>query len=225
MSSTPPATTAPAAAAPAGYIRKSTPGAGGNFLKWSDGETKELIVLSTEPVVRKIHWTQNHSADCTGATCALCAAGDKPKLRWTVHVEDLNGEHDWDIANQTCSDLETMAEMTGHLVGLVLRVKRTGAGRLTRYTLMPVQAPTSTAAAPVDYAAAKEEIVRICKASNVDPKAQYTRFVTEVRPDLVKADGIAILPAMLTWIRATLGAALAAAPAKELAGTSENIIF
>jgi acyl transferase domain-containing protein len=122
----------------AGYTPRSQPGGGGEYLKWKDGESKELVVLSEYPFQRRRHWVNNQSQDCAGEDCQFCKAGVRVNLRWTVQVKVGEEELSWDMSNAVCNQLETVAEALGALQNLRVRVIRKGTGTGTRYTIIPM---------------------------------------------------------------------------------------
>ncbi len=109
-----------------------------DFVKWDDGEIKELVILNDQPITYTLHWISGQPEPCKGPGCGACQMGIRPSRRYVVWVQTGNDQLLWEMAMLTWRDLATIAEMQGALRGLHLRVKRTGTGRDTRYTLVPI---------------------------------------------------------------------------------------
>lgn len=118
--------------------RNVDPGAGeaGAWLNWNDGETKELVVLNDQPIKHIVHWVEGKGQPCTGRDCGACRIGVRASQRYTVHAWCDGEITRWEMALLTWRDLAALAEMSGQLRGLQLRVRRTGTGRQTRYNLI-----------------------------------------------------------------------------------------
>ena len=110
----------------------------GNWIHFDDGETKEFSVLSGNPRPHQVHWIGGQGADCTGPGCSICAMGTRPSMRWSVDVIYQAERRTWEMANLTWETLSTIASTMGGLAGLRLKVVRTGLGRNTRYTIVPL---------------------------------------------------------------------------------------
>lgn len=101
---------------------------------------KTVQILSKEPTRRDVHWVQGQSKDCTGPECTYCKTGSKPAARWSVDVDTDEGQLVWEMSNAVLNVVEDIAELEGALEYLTLRVKRTGSGTSTRYTVIPIRA-------------------------------------------------------------------------------------
>jgi len=108
------------------------------WLKWTDGETKRVKIVSAEPVQKLIHWVGGRSLDCHGSLCQVCKMGDRPSVRWSVETYESGQGMTWEMANMVWLNLLAIAENQKGLAGLILDVVRKGTGRETRYTLIPV---------------------------------------------------------------------------------------
>ncbi len=108
------------------------------WLKWTDGETKRVKIISTEPFQKVIHWVGGRSMDCHGSLCQMCKLGDRSAVRWSVETVTDGEGMTWEMANMVWKDLAVIAENQKGLAGVVLDVIRKGMARETRYTLILV---------------------------------------------------------------------------------------
>ena len=160
-----------------GYKRHSQPYQGGEFLKWDDKETIELTVTSEEPESFFTHFIKNQGYPCGGDDCQWCVRGEKPSLRWRVSVLVEGEEETWNMSNQVCDQLESIAEMMGALKGLNLRVRRSGTGLQTRYTIVLAQAASPELPDDVSDPVRARYLERLCKEQEIDFEAERERFV------------------------------------------------
>ena len=191
------------------YTRQAAavaPGAGtGSFLKWADQEIITLTVTNPKATSHPIHWIPTGSVDCTGNLCPLCMSGNKLKTRWLLEVDAGAGIQTWDMAPQTFSALEEIAVMVGHLKGLTIRVKRAGAGKNTRYTIVPA-GPQTKPVPPTDEALTiRSAILNLCGANGIDPQAELKVFMSAADPTLAKAPPLDQLKAYLAHIQLMTG--------------------
>lgn len=198
---------------------------GGNWIKWDDQELKTLTIKSKSANQRRVHWIGGNSNDCTGPQCAFCLAGDKPKTRWCLDVDSEAGPQIWELANLTFVALEEVAEMMGYLQGLVVRVKRSGTGKNTRYTIVPSAEATKPAAAPDEPSVILATIRNLCAANGIDPQAELKVFFTNCDPALLKSPQLTQLNAYLAHIRLMIGNPKASDEPTPIAGSDIYSMF
>lgn len=109
---------------------------GGDYIKFEAGDIKDLTVLSDQPKYHPMHWINGQPQPHQEDGCTYCDAGQRISKRYTVAVQHNGNIALWEMAYLTWKDLADQAEMMGQLRGLVLKVKRSGSGRSTRYTVM-----------------------------------------------------------------------------------------
>ena len=183
------------------YERRAEPSKG-NFLSWTAGESKDLVILSEKGTESRVHWISGESSDCKGEGCPQCAQGFRPSIRWTVDARHEGEETSWEMSNTTFFGVEDVAEMVGHLEDLRLRVTRHGTGMKTRYSVLPI---TEEEKAPKKETTADEyasEIKRLCALANMDPKQELKLFLTEVSPQLAEAPPTIQMRAFYDYINA-----------------------
>lgn len=183
-----------------GYQRRSQPGGDTNFLTWTDGETKALTVVSKFPVSERRHWVDGKSQPCAGDDCALCAAGAKATLRWSVEVECEGEERSWGMSNQVCDQLETIAEMVGRLEGLTVQVKRQGTGLNTRYTIVPLTKAPWQAETHDDLEGQAKYVKTLCQEWGLDPKALMAEFRENLDEELETGSEIEQMAAFCQYV-------------------------
>jgi len=88
------------------------------------------------------------------------------------------------MANLTFSGLEDVAEMVGFLKDLRVQVKRSGTGRQTRYSIIPVGTQTPPPEEPTDFSQLVDKIRSLCALAGMDAKQEINLFLTEVQPEL-----------------------------------------
>ena len=168
------------------YKRQAEPSKG-VFLKWEPGETKNLEILSEEGAQSHVHWVEGESKNCEGEDCGLCDLGVRRATRWEVLARYQDEEVPWAMSNQTFYGVEDVAEMTGCLKGLLLRVTRHGTGKTTRYSVLPLigQKEESETDLPLHWYV--DETKRLCALADMDAKQELKRFLTEVSPSSATA--------------------------------------
>ena len=178
---------------------------GGNWCRWDSDETKTLTIKSKSANQRRVHWIGGNSSDCTGPQCSFCLAGDKAKVRWCIDVDSASGPQIWEMANLTFASLEEIAEMMGFLQNLTVRVKRSGIGKNTRYTIVPAATQTKPAAAPDEALTLRSEIMTLCAANGIDARAELKVFMSGDDPALAMAPPLVQLKSFLAHIRLMIG--------------------
>jgi len=103
------------------------------------------------------------------------------------------------MANLTFAALEDIAQMVGHLYRLWVRVKRTGTGRQTRYTIIPLAQPPEQEVAR-DAAAQAEYIKTTLEALGKDPKETLAEFLAQAPSHIVHGSPHQQLDAFLEYV-------------------------
>jgi hypothetical protein len=106
---------------------------GGDFLKWADGETKTVEILSDQPIYHELHWVNGQAQPHTPRDCQHCRAGTKVSQRYLVKATSNGQEVEWEMSGMTFEDVAVAAQRVGYLNGLRLEVTRKGKERQTRY--------------------------------------------------------------------------------------------
>ena len=118
----------------------------GKYLKIKSGESADIHILSEVPSMQKNHGYGKSKVTCTGKGCSSCAAGDRPRQRWTVNVWDRREEcvKLFEFGAMVASQIKAIAEMLkmdGHSIHSVdLRIRKDGAEEATKYMVMQKQA-------------------------------------------------------------------------------------
>lgn len=122
-----------------------TKGAGGSgqlFIKMKDGDRIQGVFRG-DPKVQFVHWINSKPQKCTGKECALCADGDKARMRFKLNfLMRENGvwiAKIFDGSGRTYYDLKELHESDYNLEETVVNVTRNGDGTDTRYTIMPAK--------------------------------------------------------------------------------------
>jgi len=169
------------------------------WLKWTPAQTRDITILSSQPVESFIHWTGAGSIPCDRADCALCAQGSRPKHRWSVEVREGDEGHTWEMSNQVYVNLCAISHKLQAFAGLQISITRNGSGMATTYTLIPtgtvdpaslppIQQATSTpghfgadvAAEQARTAAAIAQTIKhLCAETGLDAKVEFTAWLLE----------------------------------------------
>lgn len=118
------------------------PGAGA-YLKLADGQ-KVRGVFMGDPHLFHQHWPKGgNKALCTQTDdCAMCKSGDRAKFRFAVNfmvkVDEVWQAKVFENGYGTYLDLKTLHEDYGLPMTLVT-LSRSGTGKDTRYSIMPVK--------------------------------------------------------------------------------------
>lgn len=116
----------------------------GDYIKPTAGSVVTFHILSQTPDKQIIHWDKKKKVPCFGKDCELCAAGDKPKQRWTIDAWDNKEqkvkkfEFGSMIASQFKSIAEMLAENQQTIHQVDIRIKTTGSGLETEYSVLHV---------------------------------------------------------------------------------------
>jgi len=170
-----------------------------NWVKWQEGESIDLTIITPQATGFAIHWANNQSQRCTGPNCPFCAAGGQAKQRWSAKVKIGEATKTWEMANLTYQSLYAIADAYGGMMGLNVRVKRTGLGRATRYTIVPLTPMPENPAkresqAMIGYAR------ELCEAHAIQPKDEFKRFLTDEHPEVRSQPQRRQLQLFIEWL-------------------------
>lgn len=117
---------------------------GSDYIKLTAGSVVTFHILSETPDKKIIHWSDKKKVSCLGKECDLCANGDRPKQRWTADVWDRKDqkvkklEFGSMIAGQLKAIAEMLAESQQTIHSVDIRIKTTGSGLETDYSVLNV---------------------------------------------------------------------------------------
>ena len=117
---------------------------GSDYVKLTAGSVVTFHLLSRIPDKKIIHWQERKKLTCLGKDCDMCANGDRPKQRWTADVWDRKDqkvkklEFGSMIAGQFKAIAEMMAESQQTIHDVDIRIKTTGSGLETEYSVLHV---------------------------------------------------------------------------------------
>lgn len=109
-----------------------------DWLRWDAGDKKEVLIQSDKPVKKLVHWGGEAYEECERPDCPWCDDEVKRISRYAVEVLTEDEVWTWEMAKMVYNQVKEIAEEYGGLRGLHLKVKRTGEGRKTRYTIIPL---------------------------------------------------------------------------------------
>jgi len=168
------------------------------WLKWTDGQTHDITILSSAPVESFVHWTASGSMPCAGPNCQYCAVAGRPRHRWAVEVRTQDQQFTWEMSNTVYTNLCAISHKLKAFAGLQISVTRNGTGLQTTYlliptgtvdvsTLPPIQ-PASTNVTPFGAAVATEQlrsaqaiaetIKALCESTGLNSKDEYAAWIT-----------------------------------------------
>lgn len=119
---------------------------GSDYVKLVAGSVVTFHILSQTPDKKVIHWVDKKKVVCEGKGCEKCLNGDKPKQRWTCDVWDRKDqkvkklEFGSMIASQFKAIAEMLAESQQTIHDIDIRIKTTGSGLETDYSVLNVPA-------------------------------------------------------------------------------------
>ena len=122
------------------------------------GETKTIQLQAEGYHKRPRHYAGGKFIDCTGAGCALCAAGVRVSDSYAMPISIGGVADEWIFPLGVSQQLDALTQQGNRLLGLVVKVSRTGSGVNTRYqvallaqpqpVVSPTPAPPTGAVAP-----------------------------------------------------------------------------
>ena len=117
---------------------------GSDYIKLTAGGIVTFHILSQTPEKSVIHWKDRKKSVCLGKACEFCLDGDRPKQRWTCSVWDRKDqkvkkfEFGSMIASQLKSIAELLAESQQTIQNVDIRIKTTGSGLETEYSVLHI---------------------------------------------------------------------------------------
>lgn len=152
-----------------------------NFLKVTEEEPAVFAPLVTLDELVSIDqhefWETNPAVlfPCIGDGCPACAAGHKPKYKAFLPVVTPAGESKiFAFSISIERQIESIAEEVGSLVGVVLKVKRTGSGLRTKYTVISTGKRVKTAGVtPIDI----ESEIEVLSGPQITERLEAIGFI------------------------------------------------
>lgn len=117
-----------------------------DYVKLTAGNVVTFHILTRDPKKDSVHWKNQKKSSCLGKECELCAEGNKAKSRWTIEVFDRKDslikklEFGSMIATQLKAIAEMLAENKQTVHDVDIRIKTTGSGLETEYSVLHVPA-------------------------------------------------------------------------------------
>ena len=119
-------------------------GGGGDYVKLVTGNPVTIHLLSREPKKSIVHWVNRKKETCLGNVCELCKDGNKAKVRWLSEVWDRKDQKlkKFEFGNMIAAQLKSIAELMAESQQTVhdvdIRIKTTGSGLETEYSVLHV---------------------------------------------------------------------------------------
>jgi len=186
----------------------------GGWVKWEDGETKNVRILSASPVSLLVHWFNGRTIPCSGPGCSMCTMGDRPKQRWSVQVQYDGDTMTWEMANMTWRTVEAISQELGGIHNLALKVIRNGTGRATRYTIIPL-ADQSQVDNTSDLAARVKYAKDLATTLGYDPAKALKDYLETASDDIKNADAFTQVNGFIEMLECAADAAEAASRKEE----------
>lgn len=144
-----------------GVLKDRPAGGGGSFVSVSDGEQVELVpMVDMDDMVsydQHAIWLDAGNSpifaciDGTGEQCPGCQMGEKPRFRAFLPVLTQEGPKIWAFGITMARQLSEIDDAVDGIAGKVMRLRRTGSGINTRYTVITTGKERDvSAAAPLD---------------------------------------------------------------------------
>ena len=110
-------------------------------LTFNAGETKTFQLQAESYKAYPRHWVGREFKVCSGPGCALCAAGVTVRQDYMIPIAIAGVADSWAFGNSIAQQLDSFTQQGYKLLGLMIKVTRTGSGRDTRYQVSLVEAP------------------------------------------------------------------------------------
>jgi hypothetical protein len=146
-----------------------------------------------------VFWVDGGSSPmfpCIGEGCPGCAMGDSPRYRASLPVlTKEDGPKIFSFGTQVARQLSEIASELGNLKGAMLKVKRTGSGLKTSYTVVAVGKSVKTEGVKVpDVEKAigpttREEIVKLLEEAGMDVPTLDGTTVAEKEETAFETEG------------------------------------
>lgn len=192
----------------------SAPSGGAKFVKIEDGKPVDLVLLAgTAKMIsfnQHAFWRDEGNSPifpCIVDGCPGCERGDRPKFKAVLPVIVLGGDSKdptiWSFGISVARMLQDMEEATGSdLAGQSVRVKRTGTGLKTKYTVVSLGKKYNISKHKVDFdeimsqlgPTTREEIIALLDGESSDepepkePKDEAPGLEEEVTDDEIEAE-------------------------------------
>jgi len=126
-------------------------------LTFNTGETKTFQLQAEKYQAYPRHWVGREYKPCSGAGCALCAAGVVARQDYMIPIAIAGVSDSYVFSSGVAQQLDSFTQQGYKLLGLMVKVTRTGAGRDTKYqvALAGVPAPVAGFTTPAEVLGAK----------------------------------------------------------------------
>lgn len=180
-----------------------------DWLRWEAGEKKEVLIQSDKPVKKLVHWTGEMYEECEGKDCIWCDRSIKRVARYAVEALAEDDVWTWEMAGLVWGQLKDVCEEYGGLRGLRVKVKRTGEGRKTRYTIIPLgRLPPAEgedtlldrAAIARDPKGAAVYVKGLAASLEITAKEAMEQFLAADGQDLTEANSLDKLAGLIEWL-------------------------
>ncbi len=159
----------------------------------SAGETKTFQIQADSYKKRPRHYAGGKFIDCAGVGCQLCAAGVKATGSYALPILIGGVADEWIFPLGVSQQLDTFTQQGYKLLGLVVKVTRTGTGTQTRYqvalatSVQPV-APSQPGLLPGAAAAAVTPAVSPSYFSSTEAKSAADKWARLTQRLLMRRD-------------------------------------
>jgi len=111
------------------------------WLKLNPNEQATFRLLSGNVTVRREHWADGRSVECTGEGCPYCAQGKKSRKRYSLPIELDGEEYTWEFGARVMQQIIAREEDPARRKGALVTLKRVGEGLQTQYHIIAWEAP------------------------------------------------------------------------------------
>ena len=111
-------------------------------LTFNTGETKTFQLQAEKYQAYPRHWVGREYKPCSGPGCALCAAGVAVRQDYMIPIAIAGVSDSYVFSSGVAQQLDSFTQQGYKLLGLMIKVTRTGAGRDTKYQVVVAGAPT-----------------------------------------------------------------------------------
>jgi hypothetical protein len=135
-------------------------------LTFNPGETKTFQLQAEGYKAFPRHWVGREYKTCTGVGCPLCAAGLAPKQDYIIPISIAGIADTWTFGASVSQQLDILTQQGYKLLGLVIKVSRTGARQDTRYavSLPESQAPVTTPQPAAGFTTPAQVLAQLAEA-------------------------------------------------------------
>lgn len=177
-----------------------------DWLRWESDEKKEVLIQSDKPVKKLVHWDGEMYVECEKPDCPWCDDKVRRITRYSVEALAEDDVWTWEMAKLVYAQVKDIAEEYGGLQGLHLKVKRTGEGRKTRYTIIPLGVASTIVeentlwdrgAIARDLEGAAAFAKELAASLEITAKEAMTDFLASEGQEYTDMDGITRLGALI----------------------------